>query len=71
MVSLAGIYINMQNNHYWSSQNPHQTHKIQLHPVKVGVWCAVNARIVGSVFLTKQLIVKDMYRSFSGNSFQS
>jgi hypothetical protein len=34
--------------------------------VKVCVWCAVNARrIVGPVFLTKQFIAKDMYRSFS------
>jgi hypothetical protein len=41
-------YINTQNNHYWSSQNPHLTHKVLLHPMKVGVWCAVSARrIVG------------------------
>jgi hypothetical protein len=45
---------------------------VPLHPVKVGVWCAVSARrIVGPVFFMKQLIAKDMYRSFSGNSFQS
>jgi hypothetical protein len=27
-------YINMQNNRYWSSQNPHLTHEVLLHPVK-------------------------------------
>jgi hypothetical protein len=44
-------YINMQNNRYWSSQNPHVIHEILLHLVKFGVWCAVSARrIVGSVF---------------------
>jgi hypothetical protein len=64
-------YINMQNNRYWSSQNPHLTHEVPLHPVKVGVWCAVTAGIVGPVFLTKQLIVKNIYRSFSGNSCQN
>jgi hypothetical protein len=37
-------YINMQNNCYWSSQNPHLTHEVQLHPAKVGVWCTVSAR---------------------------
>jgi hypothetical protein len=63
-------YINMQNNHYWSSQNPHLTHEVPLHLVKVGVWCAVNARLLDLCFLMKQLIVKDMYMSFSGNSFQ-
>jgi hypothetical protein len=64
-------YINTQNNRYWSSQNPHRTH-VLLHPVKVGVWCAVSARrIVGPVFFKKQLIAKDMYRSFSAISFQS
>jgi hypothetical protein len=36
-------YINMKNNRYWSSQNPHLTHDVLLHLVKVGVWCAVNA----------------------------
>jgi hypothetical protein len=43
-------YINTQNNCCWSSQNPHLTHKVLLHPVKVGVWCAVGARIVGPLF---------------------
>jgi hypothetical protein len=44
-------YINTQNNRYWSSQNPYLTHEALLHPVKVGVSCAVNARrIVGPVF---------------------
>jgi hypothetical protein len=44
-------YINTQNNRYWSSQNPHLTHEVPLHPVKVGVWCAVSARrIVVPVF---------------------
>jgi hypothetical protein len=37
-------YINVQNNRYWSLQNPHLTHEVLLHPVKVGVRCAVNAR---------------------------
>jgi hypothetical protein len=65
-------YINTQNNRFWISQNPHLTHKEPLHPVNVGVWCAVRARrIVGPAFLTKQLIAKDTYRSFSGNSFRS
>jgi hypothetical protein len=37
-------------------------HKCWSHPVKVGVWCAVSARrIVVHVFLTKQLILKDIY----------
>jgi hypothetical protein len=66
-------YINTQiNNRYWSSQNPHLTHEVPLHPVKVGVCCPVSARcIVGPVFLTKQLIAKDMYWSLMCNSFQS
>jgi hypothetical protein len=40
-------YINTQNNRYWNSQNPHLTHEVPLHPVRVGDWCAVSAgRIV-------------------------
>jgi hypothetical protein len=37
-------YTNKQNNRYWSSQNPHLTHELPLHPLKVGVSCAVSAR---------------------------
>jgi hypothetical protein len=57
VISLAGI-LKYAKYHYWSSQNPHQTQEAQLHPVKVGVWCAVIARIVGPVFLMTQLIAK-------------
>jgi hypothetical protein len=49
-------YINMQNNCYWSSQNPHLTHEVLLDPVKVGVWCAVSARrIVVPVFFNETI----------------
>jgi hypothetical protein len=50
-------YINTQNNRHWSSQNPHLTHEVLLHPVKVGVWYAVSARrIVGPVFFNKTIM---------------
>jgi hypothetical protein len=41
----------MENNQYWSSQNPYLTHEALHHSVKVGVWRAISARrIVGPVF---------------------
>jgi hypothetical protein len=52
-------YINTQNNRYWSSQNPHLTPKVLLHPVKLGVWCAVSAtRIVGPMFFNETVNCK-------------
>jgi hypothetical protein len=36
----------MQNNCYWSLQNLYRTHDIPLHPVEVGVCCALSARYV-------------------------
>jgi hypothetical protein len=48
-------YINTQNNRHWSSQNLHLTHEVQLHPVKVGVWCAVKATIVGPVLFNETI----------------
>jgi hypothetical protein len=48
-------YINTQNNRYWSSQNPHLTHEVPLHPVKVGVWYAESSRIVGPMFLNEKV----------------
>jgi hypothetical protein len=74
VVSPAGIHtVNAQNNRYWSSQNAYLTHEVLLHPVKVDVWCAASARriVAPVVFITKRLIVKDIYRSFSGNYFRS
>jgi hypothetical protein len=45
-----------QNNRYWSSQNPHLTHKALLHSLKVGVWCVLSAkRIVGPVFFYEMI----------------
>jgi hypothetical protein len=45
-------YINTQNNRSWNLQNPHVTHEVLLHPVKVGVsFAASTRRIVGPVFL--------------------
>jgi hypothetical protein len=48
----------MQNNCYWSSQNPYVTHKVLLYPVKVGVWCTVSARIIGPVFFNETINCK-------------
>jgi hypothetical protein len=63
-------YTNTQNNRYWSSQNPHLTHEILLHPVKVGVWCAVSAkRIVVSVFFN-ETINCETYLRVEGQHFQ-
>jgi hypothetical protein len=61
-------YINMKKkNCYWSLQNPQLTHETPLHPVKVGVWCALSARrTVGPVFF-KETINCD--RSFWGILF--
>jgi hypothetical protein len=62
-------YINMQNNHYWSSQNPFLTHKLLLHPVKVGVWCAVRARIVGPVFFNETINCERYVQAILGQLF--
>jgi hypothetical protein len=37
-------YINTQNNLYLSSQNPHLTHEVLLHPAKISVCCAVKCK---------------------------
>jgi hypothetical protein len=48
------VYINMQNNRYWISQNSHLTHEGLLYLVKFCVWCAASARrIVEPVFFNE------------------
>jgi hypothetical protein len=63
-------YINTQNNRYGSSQNIHLTHEVLLHPVKVGVWCAIIARrAVGSVCFN-ETINCGRYPRVEGQYFQ-
>jgi hypothetical protein len=50
-------YVNTQNNRYWSSQNPHLTDEVPLHPVKVGV----QEGLLYLCFLTKKETAKDIY----------
>jgi hypothetical protein len=43
-------YVNSQNTRIWAAQNPHAIHEAPMHPVKVGVWCAISAgRIVAPI----------------------
>jgi hypothetical protein len=41
--TLSG-FINSQNNRYRSIENPHAVHEVQLHDLKVGIWCAVSVQ---------------------------
>ena len=44
-------YVNSQNTRIWAANNPHTLHETQLHPQKIGVWCAMSRqRIVGPIF---------------------
>jgi hypothetical protein len=53
--------MNTENIRYWSSQNPHLRYKVPLHPVKVGVWCAVSARRTAGPVLFNETINCDRY----------
>jgi hypothetical protein len=55
----------MQHYQYWSSPNPHLTDKVLLHPVKVGVWFVVSARMIVIPVFFNKTIVKDVYTAFS------
>lgn len=44
-------YVNSQNSRIWSAENPHAYHEKQLHPQKIGVWCAISRKkIIGPIF---------------------
>jgi hypothetical protein len=54
-------HVSSKNNLYWRPVNPHLIHEVPLHDVKVGVWCAVNAkRIIGPI-LYAETINSDRY----------
>ena len=47
-------YINSQNSHLWSSENPNSVHESPLHSEKVGVWVAISRqRIIGPIFFSE------------------
>jgi hypothetical protein len=60
----------MQNNHYYSSQNPHLTQEVPLHPLKVGVWCAVSARETVVPVFFNETINCERYLCVEGQHFQ-
>jgi hypothetical protein len=63
-------YINAKNNCYWNSQNPHLTHKVWLHPVKVEAWHAARAkRIARPAFFNKTIILKRYVQVILGQFF--
>jgi hypothetical protein len=63
-------YINTQNNQYWSSQNPHLTHEVLLHPVNVDVWCAVSARRSVVPVFFNETFNSERYLRVEGQYFQ-
>ncbi|KAJ4449805.1 hypothetical protein ANN_01211 [Periplaneta americana] len=47
-------YVNSQNSRHWAIENPHVIHEAPMHPVKIGVLCAISAqRIVGPIFFNQ------------------
>jgi hypothetical protein len=50
-------YINTQNKCYWSLRSPYVTDEVSLHPMKIGVWCAISARrTVVPVFFNETIL---------------
>ena len=43
-------YVNSQNSRIWSTCNPHEVRQKQLHPRKIGVWCAVSRKRIFCTF---------------------
>jgi hypothetical protein len=64
-------YINTQSNHYWSSQNPYLTHEVPLNPVKVGVWCAVGAKLNVVPVFFNETINCEKYLCAEGQRFDN
>lgn len=49
-------YVNAQNMRMWATENPHYYREAALHPVKVGVWCAMSRRrLIGPIFFEGNL----------------
>jgi hypothetical protein len=57
-------YVNSQNTRVWAAENPHVYHEEPLHPLKVGVWCAISRRrIIGPIFF-EEIVNTEVYVNF-------
>ncbi len=39
---LLSRFVNSQNYHIWSINNPHDFKETSIHPIKVSVWCTIS-----------------------------
>jgi hypothetical protein len=54
-------YVNSQNTRVWAAENLHVYHEAPLHPLKVGVWCAISRwRNFGPIFF-EETVNKQVY----------
>jgi hypothetical protein len=55
------VFVNSQNNCYWSIQNPLLIHEFPLHCLKVGVWCAMSKHGLLGLLLAHEIIISQWY----------
>ncbi len=57
---LLSGHINSQNDHVWSTTNPHVHLEALLHTQKLYVWCAISGRrMIGLIFFTETITCFD------------
>jgi hypothetical protein len=72
-------YVNSQNARHWSTENPNEMVQAPLHPLKIGVWCALSkTRIIGPIYFTDTIsaqrykeILEKFVRKLRGNDISS
>jgi hypothetical protein len=56
-------HISAQNSRYWDNVTLRQTFEVLLHDMKIGVWCAITATLVGGPIFYEQNINSELYVS--------
>jgi hypothetical protein len=57
-------YVNSRNTQVWAAENPHVYHKEPLHPLKVGVWCAISSRPIFFEETVNTQVYVDIFDTF-------
>jgi hypothetical protein len=66
LILICQDMLHLQNNRYWSSENPHALIQLPLYDHKTSIWCVISANhIIGPIFYEELLMLNTFFINFA------